>query len=331
MSGEQRSISGSVEGTSDSDFSVGDWGQLGLAALIFGSGFLFMTVALRSIHPGTASFFKAALGAATLALIPSARCAIKREDWPRLVVASFVGMALTTLLFAFGQERISSAVAGMLVTAVPIFTALVAAVETRRFPTRVRLLGLVIGFGGVLLLGLPELTGEGTQAVGVLLALASVLAHSAATTIYTPLQQTYGSMRVAMWLVALSAVWLAPYGIYGMAESSVELAPVVSLAVMGIVGTGLVWAIYLGVIGRVGAVRASIAGYLVPIVALILGVVVLSETVELIQVIGVVIALVGGYLLSRVSAPVTVESDEEVIEVVHLDPSCATSELVETA
>ena len=332
-SDEHRSISDAVEGTSQTDFRPRDWGQLGLSALIFGSSFLFITLSLRSFSPGTVAFGKAVLGAAALAMIPTARCSIRRLDWGRLVLASLLGMALPTILFAVAQERIPSALAGMLVSAIPIFTAAVAAVETRTFPRSTRLAGLLVGFVGIVLLSAPNLTGLGAEALGVVLVLAAGLGHSVASTIYAPLQQTYGSMRVALWLVAISAVWLSPFGLIGLTDSTFELTSFVSLLILGVIGTGLVWVVYLGLLGRVGAVRASIAGYIIPIVALVLGVLILDERVEIVQVVGVVVALAGGYILSRGKRPgvpdVEAKKREPLSEpeiFVNLDGSCATVE-----
>jgi len=295
----QRSVADSVEGTESGDFRLADWGQLVVAALIFGSAFLWIALALRSIAPGTIAFGRALLGAAALALIPSARKAIARIDWRRLLFASLLGVAAPVLLFALGEERIASALAGMLVSAVPIFTAAIAAVATRSWPKRRRLLGLLVGLLGIVLLTAPDLASLSSEAVGVVMVLAAVLCYALATAFYAPLQQTYGATPVTLWLLVVSTVLLLPLGILGIPETSIELVPMVSLVVLGVVGTGLVWAMFVSLIGRVGAVRASIVGYLIPIFALLLGVAVLDERVTAIQVAGVTVALLGGYLISR--------------------------------
>jgi drug/metabolite transporter (DMT)-like permease len=300
---EHRTVSESVEGTDLGDFRAFDWGQLILAAGIFGSAFLWIALALRSIDPGTIAFGRAALGAAALGVLPSARCAVARVDWPRLTLAAFFGMAAPVLLFALAEERISSALAGMLVSGVPIFTAVLAAVLTRSWPTRRRLVGLLIGFVGIMLLAAPDLGSSGAAAAGVMMVLGAVLSYAVASTLYAPLQQTYGSLRVTMWLLVVSTAMLSPLGLLGLRHSSVEWLPLVSLLILGVVGTGAAWAMWVALIGRVGAVRAAIAGYIIPIVALVLGVVVLDEQIEPVQVVGVVVALSGGYLLSRGQRP----------------------------
>ncbi len=302
-SGTRRSISESVEGTDLGDFRTTDWGQLIVAAGIFGSAFLWIALALRSIDPGTIAFGRAALGAGALAMLPSARCAVARVDWPRLVLASLFGMAAPVLLFALAEQRIPSALAGMLVSAIPVFTAALAAALTRSRPTRKRLIGLLVGFVGIVLLTAPELGGSGAEAIGVAMVLGAVFSYAVASTLYAPLQQTYGSLRVTMWLLVLSTVMLSPLGLLGFPKSSFEWLPVLSLLILGVAGTGVAWAMWVGLIGRVGAVRAAIAGYIIPIVALVLGVIVLDEQIQIVQIAGVAVALSGGYLLSRGQQP----------------------------
>lgn len=305
-----RALAESVEGTSQGDFRLIDWGQLVAVSMIFGSAFLWIALALRSISPGTLSFGRVVMGAAAVSVLPAARCAIRRVDWPRLGLASFFGIAAPVFLFALAEERIPSALAGMLVSAIPIMTAAVAAIETRTWPRRTRLAGLAVGFVGIVLLVAPDLSSGGAEAVGVVMVLTAVMAYAIASTLYAPLQQTYGALRVTLWVLILSAVMLLPLGVLGLSDSSIEPLSTTALVILGVVGTGVVGVLYVGLVGRVGAVRSSIAGYLIPIVALLLGVVFLSEQIEWVQAGGVVVALAGGYVMSRsADDPATADAD----------------------
>ncbi len=297
---DRRLLADSVEGTSRADFGPTDWGQLGLTAAIFGSAFLWISLALEFIEPGLLSFGRVALGAAALAFIPAARCRIWRVDWFRLVLASVASLSVPVFLIALAVQRIPSAVAGMLVSAIPLFTVVIAAIETRTWPKRRRLAGLAIGTIGILLLTAPNVAGAGAEAIGVLLVLLATVSYSVAATVIAPLQQTYGSLRVTLWILVVSSVVLLPLGVLGVPGSTFEAKSTVALVILGVVGTGIVWALFVGLVGRVGAVRSSIVGYLIPIVALVLGVVVLNENVAMIQIAGVAIALVGGYIISRI-------------------------------
>ena len=294
-----RSLAESVEGTSRQNFGLTDWGQLAATALVFGSAFLWIALALRSLSPGIVGFGRVALGGATVALIPAARCAVAKRDWSRFALAALFGQAGPALLFALAEQRIPSAVAGMLIAGVPIATAIVTAFFTRTLPSPTRVAGLAIGLVGIFLLTLPSLTSLGAETVGVLMVIVAVAAYAVAANLFAPLQQTYGALPTNMWLLIISSVMLLPFGIAGLSDSSFEWLPVVALLILGIIGTGIVWTLFVAIIGRVGAVRAAIVGYMVPIVALLLGVLVLDESVEPVQVVGVVVALLGGYLVSR--------------------------------
>ncbi len=296
---KRRSLAESVEGTSSAALRVTDWGQLGVSAMIFGSAFMWMAIALRSFEPGTIAFGRVVFGAAALALFPAARCRIGRPDWVRIVVAAVLGFAAPFWLILQAQERIPSAVAGMTVSILPVAAALVAAIETRRWPRPARVVGLVIGLTGAGLLAYPNLVGSEAQVIGIVFALGAILAYATASTIIAPLQQTYGALRVTMWLLIIASVVLLPLALPTFQGIDLEPAPLGALLVLGVIGTGLVWALYVGLVGRIGAVRAGIAGYFVPIVALTLGVVVLDESVELIQIAGVAVALASAYILGR--------------------------------
>jgi hypothetical protein len=68
----RRSVAESVEGTETGDFQGADWAKIVFAALVFGSAFLWIALALRSVEPGTIAFGRAVLGAAALAVLPTA-------------------------------------------------------------------------------------------------------------------------------------------------------------------------------------------------------------------------------------------------------------------
>jgi drug/metabolite transporter (DMT)-like permease len=210
---------------------------------------------------------------------------------------------MPALLFAMAEERISSSLTGMLVSGIPIFTAALAAIVTRRAPSGVRVIGLVIGFAGITLLSLPALGESTASAIGVSMVITATIGYALASTIYAPLQQRYGAGAVVLWTLGVAAVALLPFGIAGAGASSFEWPSVVAVAILGIVGTGIARSLMVAAFGRLGTVRGSIISYLVPIVAVLLGVLILSETVEAIQVLGALVAIGGGYLISRTAPP----------------------------
>jgi drug/metabolite transporter (DMT)-like permease len=288
-----------TSGTLAGDLGIREWSLLVATAGIFGSAFLWIALALRSLEPTAIGLGRVALGALALGVLPAARRSVAREDWRRLVVAGLAGQGGPAVLFALAEQQIDSAVTGMLVSGVPILTATVAALMTRRMPSRRRWLGLIVGLGGVALLAGPDLVGSTAGARGIVYVLLAICGYALASNLYVSLQQRYGSLTVVFWSLALSSVVLAPFGVVGMARSEFEWLPVLALVILGVFGTGLVRSMFVTLIGRVGATRGSVIGYLIPGIALLLGVVVLGDEVVPIQLVGVAVALTGGWIVSR--------------------------------
>ena len=287
------------EGTHREAFTASHWGLVAFNALVFGSAFLWIALGLRSLTPGVIALARVSLGAAALALFSKARTPVSRADWGRIIFLGVVGQASPAWLFAAAEERIPSAVAGMLVSGIPIATATIAALLTRRLPGRWQRVGLTVGFGGIVLLSLPTFGGEVGSALGVVYVLIAVLSYGLTNNLLVPLQQRYGAMAVTLRTLAIATIALLPIGLSGVSQSSIEMVPVLAVVFLGVVGTGVTRATQLALTGRVGASRGSIVAYLVPIVALILGFAVLDERVEPIQLLGVMVTILGAFLVSR--------------------------------
>ena len=287
------------EGTSREAYAPLDWTLLASISLIWGASFLFIAVGLDSLSPGVIASARVMLGAGALALFPAARRAIPAIDRGRVVLIGIVSQAAPALLFALAEERIESALAGMLVSFTPILTAFLMTAITRRLPGKLQRLGLLVGFGGVVALTLPSIADTGGSALGVFYVVVAISGYSFANVLYPPLQQAYGALPVIMWGLLAASILLLPLGVLGLGDSSFEWPSVLAVLALGVVGTGIARAMHMTLIGRVGPNRGAIAGYSIPVIALILGVVFRDETVKLVQVGGVVLVLIGSYLVSR--------------------------------
>lgn len=300
VSGPQTRLISTSHGTNREAFSAGDWGIFVSLVLIWGSSFLFIAIGLDHFHPGVVSLLRVAFGAATLAFVPRARrTPIAPEDRPRLVVLSMVWIALPLTLFPVAQQWIDSAVAGMLNGAMPIFTALVATILLRELPGPRQTAGLLVGFAGVLAIGWPSADSGRTAAVGVVLVVLATICYAVATNMVAPLQQRYGALPVLARVEWMAVPFVVPYGLVGLESSEFAWSSLAATAAVGILGTGLAFVLMGTLSGRVGATRASFITYMIPVVALVLGVVVRSETVAALAVAGVALVIAGAVMSSR--------------------------------
>jgi drug/metabolite transporter (DMT)-like permease len=120
-----------------------------------------------------------------------------------------------------------------------------------------------------------------------------------AINIAAPLTQRYGSLPVMARMLALAVVWTAPLGVAGLTGSSFAWGPLVAIAALGALGTGLAFVLMGTLVSRVGSSRASFATYLIPVVALVLGAVFLDENVRALSIAGIVLVIAGAMLASR--------------------------------
>jgi drug/metabolite transporter (DMT)-like permease len=283
-------------------FTARDWVLFLSVAGIWGSSFLFIAVGLESLQPGLVTLLRVGSGALALALVPRPRRAIERADRARLVVLSVFWVAVPFTLFPIAEQHINSAVAGLLNGGTPIFTALVATVLLRQPPRGAQLLGIAVGFVGVALVSLPSLDDGSSEAVGVILVILATACYGFSVNIAAPLQQRYGSLDLMANVLVLATVWTLPYGLWGIGDSRFELGPVAAVLFLGVFGTGLAFVIMGSLVGRVGATRASMITYVIPVVALALGVIFRDDVVAPLALVGVVFVIGGAFLASRRAA-----------------------------
>lgn len=280
-------------------YTAEDWGLLAATAAIWGASFLFIDIAVDHLAPGLVALLRLAFGSATLMLFPASRRPIPRSDWVSIVALGAFWMALPFFLFAVAERSIASSLAGMLNGAVPLTTAIVAAIVFGRLPSPRQITGLVLGFAGVVVICLPSVMGREATSEGVALVLIAVLSYGVGINIAAPLQRRHGTLPVILRAELVSILLLAPVGILGVRESTFVASSVAGVAALGCLGTALAFIAFTTLIGRVGSTSASVAIYFLPAVAIVLGAVVRHEHIVPTSIVGTLCVLGGAYLVAR--------------------------------
>jgi len=268
-------------------------------ASIWGSSFLFMAVGLEAFEPGVVTLARLGLGLLALSLIPRARRSVDRVDMPRIAGLGFVWIGVPLILFPIAQQWIDSSVAGMINGAVPITAAIWAAGLLRTLPGPRQIVGIIIGFTGVVAIFLPELQDSSATALGAALVAFAVVLYGLGANMAVPLQQKYGALPVLLRAQLWAMTIVLPVGLAQVPASSWEWNAALAMIPLGVLGTGLAFILMTTLVGRVGGTRGSIAIYFVPIVAIILGVLVRDETIEPIALAGAALVLLGAWVTSR--------------------------------
>lgn len=293
-----------------------DWLLLVIPGVIWGTSFLFIAEALEAVGPNGLTFFRLVIGFATLALFPATWRSVERRNWASIAMLGVVWMAFPLSMFPHAEERVSSAVTGMLNGAGPLFVAMVASTVSRKLPSRNIAIGLLVGVAGAILIALPAIREGRSSTAGVLMILAALVSYAFALNIAQPLQHKYGALPVIWRAQAVAMILTAPLGARELLDARWTRGPLLSMIALGAFGTGIAFVLMATATGRVGPTRASATVFLIPGVALLLGVLVRDETVALLSVLGSAVCVAGALLMRRAqSAPQTVQTP-----VVHLEP-----------
>ncbi len=276
-----------------------EWGLTLTIGIIWGSAFLWIALGVDHLAPGVVAFGRVALGAGALALFKRSRRRIQREDWLRISAVAVLGNAAPAWLYATAETSLDSAVAGIVTAGVPILSLIVAALLLRQLPGRPQVVGIAVGFAGIFMMTLPSLRGAQADPVGVGLVFLAIVGYAISGNLLVPLQQRYGGPAVTLWALILSSVVLLPFAAVSVDESEFTLSAIAAVVILGVVGTGIVRALSATLVGRVGAPRMSTTTYLIPIVAIVLGVVFRDEVVQPTAIVGVAVVLVGAFIATR--------------------------------
>lgn len=281
-----------------------DWRlRFGVLSLIWGFSFLLIKVGTEGYAPFQVTLGRLVFGT----LVLTAAMTVRRERLPRgvrtwghLTVAGFLLNALPFSLFAYAELTIPSTLAGICNATSPLWgmvLSLVALSEDR--PTRVRVAGLGLGFLGVLTVlgawqGFSGLDGRGT-AMALLASLSYPIGwiyvrRTLAGVGYSHISLTGTQLLLATVQLA-AATWL-----FSGIPTRVEVLPLLAIAALGALGTGLALLVQYGLVAEVGPTTAQMVTYFIPVIATGAGVAVLGESLSWSTPVGAVIVLAGAAL-----------------------------------
>ena len=159
--------------------------------------------------------------------------------------------------------------------------------------------GLIIGFAGIVAIALPSAGASTTAAIGVVMVIVATIGYAVSLNVINPLAQKYGAPPIMARILRQAAILVTPYGIYGLTQSSFAWPSLLAMLTVGVLGTGIAFYMMGALIGSVGATRSAFITYLIPAVALALGVAFRYGMVAQVAMGGVVLVIIGALLASR--------------------------------
>jgi len=278
------------------------WALFAAMCLIWGIPYLLIRVAVRDFSPASLVFFRTAIAA--LVLLP---LAVRRGDlpavfrrWRPLLFYTAIEVTLPWWLLSTAEQHLSSALAGLLLAAVPLFgVALSRAIGTGEVFGGIRLVGLLVGLAGVgALVGLQV---EHVDDWAIVACLLTALGYAAGPLVLSRRLTDLPAVGVVTASLLLTAVvWCAPaVATFPTHASAKVIASVIGLA---LVCTAAAFLIFFELIAEVGPTRATVITYVNPAVAILLGVLVLNETFTAGMAVGFPLVILGSILATRKTA-----------------------------
>lgn len=286
---------------SDSRTALRPYAALVGLALIWGISFLLIKVAVHDMSPEVLLLGRSASGCLALAVIVRLTGRpLFGEGW-RTRMVSFAIMAVTNavvpwIAIAWGEERISSGLASVLNSTTTVWTAVLIywLMPTER-PTIVNIAGIVLGFAGVVVLVLPDITKHGLTGsfFGAMAVVVASFSYAVNALYQRRKMRNVSVFEVSLGQLVATVIFALPIAAPSLPHVHVAFASMAAVVALGAGGTGVAYLLYYYLMNTLGAVRAAGVTLLVPVTAVFWGVVLLHERLGLSIIIGMVVILAG--------------------------------------
>jgi drug/metabolite transporter (DMT)-like permease len=288
--------------------SARGWVLFAAVSVIWGMPYLFIKIGVEELSPGFVAWSRVALAAVVLLPLAIRTGALRGLPLRWLVAFAAVEIAIPFPLIGFGEQRISSSLAAILIAALPLVVAFFALrFDHAERPTPARLVGMFVGLAGVMALVGIDIGGRGATSLGAVVVLGAELLGAAAVLTAT-LGYAAGPLIVKRHLkgcdplgpvtaaMAIASIMLLPFGIGDFPTEMPQTDTLVAIVVLGLVCSAAAFLLFFRLIAEVGPSRATVITYVNPIVALALGVAVLGESVTAGAIAGLLLILAGSWL-----------------------------------
>lgn len=283
--------------------------ELVLLSAIWGASFMFQRIASPVFGPVALVAVRVGIAAIILCAMLAAqgKADALRRDWRIIAFIGAINSAIPFTMFAFATLSVSAGVAAVLNGGVPFFAAMVGWLVYRERLDRLKVVGLSLGFLGLLLVVSGEFThigGGGAHVAGVVAGLSAAVLYAFAAQLtkrklahVDPMVVAAGSQLAAIALMIVPALFLWP-------TVPPHRTAWGSAIVLGVACTGLAYALFFRLMARVGAVQVTAVAYLIPVFGMLWGALFLREVVTPVMMLGSAIVLAGVALTTgRLNAP----------------------------
>ena len=286
-----------------------NWFLFFFVGFIWGIPYLLIKVAVEDLSPPVIVFARVAIGAAILIPIAMKRGSLMPaiKAWKYVIPYAIGEMIGPWFLITAAEQNMTSGLTGLLVATVPIWTTIIASMHgDKTVWHHKRLLGILVGFIGiVLVVGIESFSGR-QSIVAIAMVIVSSIGYAWAVTMVTTKIPHIEPISINGVAMVFTAIVYLPFALIYAPDKAPSVEALSSVLALGLFPTAMAFILFFQLIKDIGTARGSLVTYLNTAFAVILGVIILSEPFTLGIAIGLPLVLIGSYFASRK----TVTSDQ---------------------
>jgi drug/metabolite transporter (DMT)-like permease len=280
---------------------------LGLLALIWGSSFLLIKVSVVEIGPVLVVAGRLALGLVFLfgALLVRGQRLPGRRLWRALLIVALVNNVAPFLLIAWGEQQVASGLAAILNSTTPLFSVILASTWGDETLSPSKVAGLLVGFFGVVaLIGADVrdfLVANSAVAAGQLAIVLASASYAVGAVYARRRLRGQPALQLATGQALIAFVIILPFALLpaNVPARLPSIQAILAVVALGLFGSGLAYVLFYSLLEQVGATRTVIVTYLLPLVAVLLGWLLLGEQLSWQTVLGLGLILLGVALVNE--------------------------------
>ncbi|MBB6460261.1 DMT family transporter [Flammeovirga kamogawensis] len=276
-----------------------------LIAIIWGSQFILNDDALQVITPFELAFYRVLFGCITLTLL--LKLPMVKEPkikWTKkliylLIALTFCESVVPFILNGYGQQEVSSAVTSVLMASIPLMTILLERIINKRKIKAIELIGLFVGFVGLIVLVYQDLiTTENVNVLSIVFILIGAFSFSLALLLMSRIPTDISSLRFTRAILLSSSIIILPLTVSDNHFSAIDSDLWLKLMLLGSFASGIVYYMYLSLVRSSGSTFTSLTNYLVPAIGITLGVIIQGDNFSTGHFVGFVIIIIGLILVN---------------------------------
>jgi drug/metabolite transporter (DMT)-like permease len=269
-------------------------------SVFWGIPYFFIKIAVQQLDPSIVVFSRVGIAALILApvAILSKQWKPPYKRWGVVVALACIQIAAPFLLISYGEQHITSSLAALLIAAEPLLVALFARIiDSSERVGGLRLVGLIVGMGGVIVLLGFDVGGDRQRLLGAGMVLLATACYAvAALLIKRPAIASLPRIAVVAVECTTTFVVIAPLALTRLPNHMPSLAVIASLLALGLICTALAYVTFFALIAEVGASRGTVFTYVNPAISVLLGVTLLGEPLRAATVVGFALIIAGSWL-----------------------------------